>query len=181
MAFTRFAPLVNPMKKTALLILLAATALGAEPAAPASPFDPIAFWVGGSWHGQLPPPPGGGTAPTLVTTFAWMENRRAIRFDTVAVAGERRRPYTSGVYGWHPARKTLVFWYTDAAGGLTEGTVVIEGGVLVHEFTAVDAAGQVTPYRARVTPDGADAYWNEIFHQENGEWKSFVKVRYERR
>lgn len=53
--------------------------------------------------------------------------------------------------------------------------------VLAHEFAATDAASTTTPYRARITSDGPEAYWNEIFHQENGEWKPVIKVRYERK
>ena len=173
------------MKRLVLILALAATLNAQEkPAAPAaapSPLAPLEFWIGGKWRGQLPPPPNGGTAPVLETTFAWMENHRAIRFDTVATAGERRRPYTSGIYAWHPGRKQPVFYYTDLAGALTEGAVTIEAdGSLLHEFTSVDAAGKAATYRARITRDGNDAYWNEIFARDGEEWKTFVKVRYER-
>ncbi|HYC71963.1 MAG TPA: hypothetical protein VEB66_12195 [Opitutaceae bacterium] len=166
------------MKKFWCLLLLACAAPAR--AADDAPLAPIAFWAGSTWRGQLPPPPQGGTAPVLETTFAWMENGKALRFDTVAVAGERRRPYVSGMYAWHPGRKSIVFWYADAAGALTEGAVAVEDGALSLDFTATSAAGVATAYRARITPEGVDAYWNEIFRRENEEWKSFVKVRYER-
>ena len=168
------------MKTLLLFFMVAAAALGRDASVVGTPLEPIGFWAGATWRGQLPPPPGGGAAPALETTFAWMENGKVLRFDTVAVAGDKRRPYVSGIYTWHPGRKVIVFRYADGTGALTDGTATVDGGVLAHEFTVTDAMGAETAYRSRITRDGNDAYWNEIFHQENGEWKAFVKVRYER-
>lgn len=166
------------MRLLPFIILLVAAAPGRG--AGDTPLAPITFWAGATWRGQLPPPPEGGSAPTLETTFTWMENGRVLRFDTVAMVGDRRRPYVSGIYTWHPGRGMIVFHYADVGGALTDGAVTVEDGVLAHEFTVTDATRATTSYRARITRDGNDAYWNEIFHLEDGAWKPFVKVRYER-
>lgn len=165
----------------ALLLFVAPRAplASAQPTQAASPLEPLAFWVGGSWLGSVPGGPD-GTVRRLESQFSWMENRQAIRFDSFMIVGDRRSPYCSGIYGWHPEKKSLVFWYYDAAGTFYEGTVAVEGDRLVHDFTTTARSGAQTRYRANITAQRPDVWVNEILQPEGEGWKHLVTVRYER-
>jgi len=162
------------------LVSLTSALHGSDAVDADSTLKPLEFLSGGVWVGQLPPMPDGHQL-SLATTFTWMENKQALRFDTMRVAGEKRSGYSSGIYGWHPGRKAIVFWYFDDKGTLYEGTVTVEGHTLVHDFTATDKQGKLSAYRARIEPDGANAYTNTIFAQQSGTWTQLVSVRYERK
>ncbi len=169
-----------------LLCVFAFSAIGAAtrsadaPAGP-SPLDPLAYWVGGTWRGELPPAPDGRVV-AIETVFHWTENRQAVRFESTFVAGEKRAAYCSGIYGWDPGRNAIAFWYFDNGGTLYQGTVTVENDVLAHDFTATSRAGEVDHFRARVQRLGPDAYENTIQHpaEAGGEWQTIAVVRYHR-
>lgn len=151
----------------------------AEPPATSSPYAPIAFLVGGRWHGDAPPAPNGAKV-SLELAASWASNRQGIHFDSEFINGDKHAPYTSGMYYWSAARKQLLFIYTDASGSLTEGTVTTANGTLVHEFTVTDAQAKVEKARAIFTPRGANSYTSEIFISKEGKWDKIVEVHYER-
>jgi hypothetical protein len=144
-----------------------------------SSFQPIAFLVGGTWHGQLPPRPNGQKVE-IEMKADWTANHQGIRFDSTFVADGKRSPYVSGMYAWHPGKKQLVFLYSDAKGSLTNGAITIENDVLVHDFKVTEKDGKASKIQARITPQGPNAYLNEIFQGKDGGWEKVVVVRYER-
>lgn len=174
-----------PFVRCLLGLFAAAQVWAAEPgavekqAAPASPLTPMAFMVGGRWVGRLPPGPDGSVL-ALEMRFDWTANKQGIRFDGEFVKGGQHFPYTSGLYGWNPAKKQIVFWYSDSDGSLHQGDVSPEPGVFRQEFTITDKTGKVTNARSRLTPQGADAFTNEILVSKNGAWEKIAEVRYER-
>jgi len=89
------------------------------------------------------------------------------------------RPYIDGLYAWDPAQHVIVFWYVDAGGSLTKGTVKVEGEQLVHEFEEIAPDGKSSAYVAKVTPDGEQGWGNEIFARRGTELRPMVKVRYQ--
>ncbi len=149
-------------------------------APPVSPLEPLASLVGGLWVGSLPPPKS-GPATQIELRFEWAENKQAIRFDSSFVQGEKRRAYTSGMYGWNAAKGKITIYYMDSSGSLTEGDITIEDGVLVNELQSTDAKGKVTPIRVKLTKIGDNAFTNDIYLQKDGAWAPFVNVRYERK
>ena len=88
-------------------------------------------------------------------------------------------PYIEGLYAWDPQQKNIVFWYVDAKGGLTRGTVKVEGSKLLHEFQETELDGKTSEYVAKVTPHGNEAWDNEIFARKREGLTPVVKVRYE--
>lgn len=150
-----------------------------KPVATNSPFAPLAYLVGHTWTGALPPMPD-GTVMKIEMRFEWAKNHRALRFEGEVVQGDKRFPYTSGLYAWHPAKRQLVFLYTDSDGGLHEGALAGEGARLVQDFTISGADGKTVPWRSVLTRLGDDAFTNEISQQKDGKWEKFVRVRYER-
>ena len=169
----------------ALLTVSLTQSSGAEPSpAPAqtrkSPFDPIAFLVGGVWRGDLPPGP--NDSPISIEFRAeWLPNHQGISFNGTYVGGTSRMPYTSGCYFWNAARQQLVFAYSDNEGGLIEGAVSIQGDALEHDFTITNIHGRVEKARAVITPLTHDAYSNEIWLDKSGTWQKVVTVKYFRK
>ena len=78
-----------------------------------------------------------------------------------------------------PQQRAIAFWYVGAEGSLTKGTVKVEDGKLVHEFQEIKPDGKTADYTARVTPDGNEAWDNEIFARKADGLTPLVKVRYE--
>ena len=94
---------------------------------------------------------------------------------------DRRKPAT--IRRWPlrlgPTAEAIVFWYVDAEGGLTTGTVQMEEGKLVHAFEEITADGKSAAYVAKVTPHGEASWENEIFARRGNDLTPIVKVRYE--
>lgn len=156
--------------------LVASRAVAAEP----SPYTPLAFLVDHTWLGHLPDGPQ-GPGPAIKLKANWAANHQGIDFDsTFMMPGGQLIPYTSGLYAWDPAKKQLLFLYTDAEGSLTQGTVRAEKETLIHDFAVAEKDGTTSKVQARITPQGANAYLNEIYRWQDGTWKKFVTVRYER-
>jgi hypothetical protein len=88
-------------------------------------------------------------------------------------------PYIDGLYVWNPQKNAIVFWYADAEGNLSEGTVAVSEGKLVHEFQEIHVDGKVESFVARVIPLASDRGWdNEILARKEGALTPVVKVQY---
>ena len=143
-----------------------------------SPLSPIAFLTAHEWDAKLPDSPD-GKKMKIHAQFTWSQNRQAIRISNQFVTDGKARPYIDGLYAWDPQQHVIVFWYVDADGSLTKGTVKVEDGKLVHEFEEIVADGKSSEYVAKVTPHGEQGWENEIFARSGSDLTSMVKVRYE--
>ena len=168
------------MKKFLLTCLgLFAMAVSTVTAETAMPLAPVASLVGGVWRADVPVKE--GQAPLqLEARFTWADNQQAIRFSSAFVRAGKPAPYTDGFYAWNAAKGKIAIHYTDSQGGLTEGLVTNEAGVLINDLTVFEKNGEITPVRSRMTKVGDDTFTNEIFLKKDGEWVSFVSVRYVR-
>ena len=170
----------NPILRVALLLALSLPVLACAAEAPVSPYAMLDSFVGGTWVGNFPPQKDQPTM-RLELRFAWNENKQGLHFDSTWFFNDKPAPYTSGMYAWNAAKKSLVMFYTDSSGALTEGTVAVEGNVLSHELKLTNKTGTVENIRVRLTKISGDAFTNEIFTQKDGAWAKFVEVKYERR
>ena len=169
-----------------ILALLGASALamlsvnGQTPTAvtAVSPLGPIAFLTTHEWDAKLPDSPD-GKKMKIHAQFSWAQNRQAIRISNQFVTDGKARPYIEGLYAWDPQRRVIVFWYVDAAGSLSQGTVKEEAGQLVHEFEEIRPDGKAAAFVARVTPHGDQGWGNEIFARKGNDLTPIVKVKYE--
>jgi hypothetical protein len=159
-------------------IVHATDAAVAQPAD--SPYQVLESLVGGVWVATLPPQKDGSTIG-IELRLVWNENKQGVHFDSTWLVGDKRAPYTSGMYAWNAAKKSLVIYYTDSSGSLTEGSVTREGNVLAHEMTVTNKDGSIDRVRTRLSKLGGDAFTNEIFVEKDGAWTKFVEVRYKRR
>lgn len=151
-----------------------------EPASPVtSPaLSPIAFLTKHEWEAKLPDSPDGKKI-AIHAQFTWSQNGQAIRIRNQFIANGKTRPYLDGLYAWDPQQKAIVFWYVDGEGSLTSGKIKTEDGKLVHEFDQITPNGKSSAFVAKVTPQGEQAWENEIFERHGSELKPMVKVRYE--
>ena len=161
-----------------LPIFLRAAEAPATPAAP--PYAMLESFVVGTWVAKFPPQKDQPTM-RLELRFAWNENKQGLHFDSTWFFNDKPAPYTSGMYAWNAAKRSLVMFYTDSSGALTEGAVAVEGNVLAHDLTLTNKNGTVENIRVRLTKLGSDAFTNEIFTHKDGAWTKFVDVKYERR
>jgi hypothetical protein len=151
----------------------------AQTSAPsAAALEPIAFLTAHEWDAKLPDSPE-GKKKKIHARFTWAQNRQAIRISNELVTDGKAAPYIDGLYAWDPQEHVIVFWYVDAKGGLTKGTVKMEEGKLVHEFQEIQSGGTTANYVSRVTPHGTEAWDNEIFARKGSNLAPLVRVRYE--
>ncbi len=163
----------------AIVLLLGAGALGAQ-STPAqdNPLDQIGWMVGGKWVAQVKSQD--GSPLTIETTIRWADNKRSIKFLTVFRSEKETVPRYEGFYGWHPARKSLAFWYFDNRGNFTEGTARADGNQVEQEFEIIQVDGQAQKYRSRILRQGQDAYLWNLYVPKAGEWNEAMSVRYTR-
>jgi hypothetical protein len=160
------------------LVFTCARAQTPVPARTASPLTPIAFLTAHEWEGKLPDS-ADGKRMKIHAQFTWSESRQAIRINSKFVTDGKARPYIEGFYAWDPQQRMIVFWYVDAEGNLTKGTVKAQGEKLVHEFEQIKGDGKSSTFVANVTRQGEQSWENEISSRTGGELKLIVKVRYE--
>ena len=142
-----------------------------------SALEPMAFLTTHEWDAKLPDSP--ERTKKIHARFMWAPGRQAIRISNEIVTDGKASPYIEGLYAWDPQKKNIVFWYVGAKGGLTRGTVKVEGSKLVHEFQETELDGKTSEYVAKVTPHGNEAWDNEIFVRKAEGLTPLVKVRYE--
>jgi dipeptidyl aminopeptidase/acylaminoacyl peptidase len=147
-------------------------------ASTASPLSPIAFLTAHEWDAKLPDS-ADGKKMKIHAQFTWSESRRTIRINSKFVTDGKARPYVEGFYAWDPQQRVIAFWYVDAEGNLTKGTVRVDGEKLVHEFEQIKGDGKSSTFVANVTPQGEQSWENEISSRVGTELKPIVKVRYE--
>src|SRR6266496_66896 len=148
------------------------------PTPSAAALEPIAFLTAHEWDAKLPDSPE-GKKKKIHARFTWTQSRQAIRISNELVIDGKASPYIDGLYAWDPQQHVIAFWYVDAKGSLTKGTVKMEEGKLVHEFQEIESDGRTADYVSRVTPHGSEAWDNEIFARKGNALTPLAKVRYE--
>jgi hypothetical protein len=169
-------PKVVTLIAACTVAILCAHAQTSTPSAVA--LEPIAFLTAHEWDAKLPDSPE-GKKKMIHARFTWTQNRHAIRLSSELVIDGKATPYIDGLYAWDPEQHVIVFWYVDAKGSLTNGTVRMEEGKLVHEFQEIESDGRKAVYVARVTPHESEAWDNEIFARKGNGLTPLIKVRYE--
>ena len=160
------------------LLPLGGAAQSSSQPAKASPLEPVAWFVGGTWVSDVKDPQ--DTSVTHVeSVITWAPNHQAIDFLTKF----NGQPHYNGFYAYSAATKSIGFYYTSSDGELTIGTATPEadGKTLRQEFDITHTDGRVAHLRSTVVRDGDNAYWFTVFLQKNGEWSPEFKIRYERK
>lgn len=160
-----------------LSAMLFAAAEESPAKAPASPLAPVAFFTAHEWDAKLPDSPD-GKKMSIHARFIWAQNKQAICISNQFVIDGKPTPYIDGLYFWNPEKRIIMFVYSNAEGGLFEGTVRLEEGKLVHEFREIHPDGKIDLLLARVTPHGTESWDNAIFTRKDGALTPLVQVQY---
>jgi hypothetical protein len=143
-----------------------------------SPLAPLAFLTTHEWEAKLPARPD-GKEMKIHAHFEWARNGQAILIRNYFVVDGKSAPYVEGLYAWNPQKHAIEFWYCDAKGSLSEGSVKVDEGKLVHDFQEITPDGKAKLLVARVTSLGAAGWENEIFTRKDDALTPIVKVLYE--
>ena len=100
----------------------------------ASPLEPVAWLIGGTWVSDVKDPQDGATTH-VVNHIVWAPNHQAIQF----VTDFNGKPHYNGFYAYDPAKKTINFYSTSEDGQLTIGTATPDpdGKTLRQEFDSM--------------------------------------------
>jgi len=164
------------------LAVLLAAAIPAKPQAQApadNPLNQLAWMVGGKWvaDGEKGPD---GKPFHVESTITWGDNGHVIKFTTRFRKDGTLVPVYSGIYAWHPAKKTIVFLYTDNQGSLTEGEAAVTGDRMNQQFQIIGADGAAHPFRSTIVRRGPDDYDWAVLRQKEGKWEEMFGLKYKR-
>ena len=162
------------------LTLILAAAVPAKAQGPAgNPLNQLAWMVGGKWQADAAKGPDGKPFHAE-WKCRWGANHRTLNFTVWFRTDGRLVPVYTGLYAWNPAKKKLIFVYTDNEGALTEGGVVVDGNRLEQYFHIIGTDGVSRPYRSTIMRRGQDSYdWN-VQSQKDGAWIPMFTLQYKR-
>ena len=166
------------MRKLVIVMLLVARQMCAQgvpaPRPAVDPLAPIAWMAGGTWHGEVKGPSG---KLTKIDTRVEPElSDKAFSFSTRFDGVLQYQ----GFFAYDAAKKTIVFSYPSADGGLASGSVEANGDSLIWDFHMTEATGSVEHYQVHVHQDGADEYTWALFAPQGDSWSKLFEVHYHR-
>lgn len=134
------------------LSLLIPIAQATEPA-PTATYQPLAFLAGHCWRGAL-----AGGKDVDEHCFSWVYDGRFLR-DTHTVHGAGHADYVGEtIYYLDSAAKQVQYLYIENGGGISRGTVAVDGNALVFPDAQYVSEGETQVYRSRWQRKGDDAY-----------------------
>lgn len=143
------------LTRCAIALVVTVAARATEPAAaPADPYEPLAFLVGHCWKGSF----AGDARMTDEHCFSRIYGDRFVRDEHVVHREGKPDGFGETIYLWDPGAARLEYLYIESAGGFIRGTVAVEDGTLVFPAAAfIDKSGS-TNVRSRWQRAGTDAY-----------------------
>ncbi len=169
-----------PVVLTAVLLAAANPAIAQNQPAAENPLNQLAWLTGGKWVAEGEKGPDGNPFH-VESTIDWGDNGRVIQFTTRFRKDGKLVPVYTGIYAWHPAKKTIVFMYTDNHGSLTEGEATASGDRLEQQFQIINADGVAHPFRSTIIRRGPDEYDWAVLRQKEGSWEEMFGLKYKRR
>jgi hypothetical protein len=163
----------------AALLGAAIPAVSQESAASENPLNQLAWMVGGKWQADGDRGPDGKPFHAE-WSCKWGANHRTLEFTVWFLVDGRLTPVYEGLYAWHPAKKKLIFLYTDNQGDLTEGEAVMDGDRLEQDFHNVGVDGTARPFRSTIVRRGPDAYDWDVQSEKDGVWTKIFGLQYKR-
>jgi hypothetical protein len=161
----------------ALVLVMSSMGVGAQtvpvPAA-ADPLTPVAWMAGGVWHGEVQGPDG---KTTKIETRVQRElNGKALSFSS---SFDGVMQY-SGFFAYDAAKKSIVFSYPSADGGLANGTVASKDSSLLWDFQMTEANGSVSHFQVHTVQTGVDDYTWALFASKKDAWVKLFEIHYHR-
>jgi hypothetical protein len=130
--------------------------------------------AGGTWHGDVTGPNG---KPTKIDTRIDRElGGKALNFSTSFDGVQQYQGY----FAYDTAKKSIVFSYPSADGGIASGTVAQTGDSQVWDFTMTEATGSIGHYQVHTHQTGPDDYTWALFQPQGDSWMKLFEVHYHR-
>jgi hypothetical protein len=163
-----------------LVALFVAAALVAQaPAAKtASPVHSLDWMVGGVWTADMSKM--GNGMKSIETRYSWSDNGAFVRFNTHFISDKGVAKQYDGNLYYDPEKKTLAFWYTDAANTIYQGQIKNEGDTLTFDFRGEDFEGKMADLRVIVTRKSNSLYTWALSERDNEKWKPLAGLTYAR-
>jgi hypothetical protein len=139
-----------------------------------SPLGPLQFLVGSCWSARFP----NGAEDTHC--FSGVYDGHFIR-DVHVVTGDKRPYGGETLYHWDAKAKVVRYTYWTSLGGVSIGTMTVEGNRLMFPETHESASGERVEYRNAWSWDGADKYVANTEKHTAAGWVPEFKLVYERR
>jgi len=162
-----------------LTLILTATVPSRSQEPRENPLNQLAWMVGGKWQADAAKGPDGKPFHAE-WKCRWGANHRTLNFTVWFLTDGRLVPVYTGLYAWHPAKKKVVFVYTDNKGALTEGEAVMNGDRLEQDFHIIGIDGVSRPFRSTITRHGADRYDWTVLSSKDGAWTEMFTLKYQR-
>ncbi|HLU62291.1 MAG TPA: hypothetical protein VKZ99_08075 [Gammaproteobacteria bacterium] len=144
----------------------------AEAAAP-SPLQAFDFLAGKCWQGSFE----NGAVDTRCVR--WMYEGSHLR-DVHVVRGADGDYCGETIYSVDGETAEVVFRYFNSLGGVGEGRMHSEGGVLVAPETYTGKDGRRREFRSTLKPLAEDRYEALTQEQVNGEWRTMMRIEFGR-
>ena len=166
------------MKRLVTFVLaVSSIGLGAQTAAsPAAsdPLAPVAWMAGGVWHGEVQGPD--GKATKIETRVERELIGKALCFSSSFDGVMQYR----GFFAYDAEKKSIVFSYPSADGGLANGTVASKDGSLLWDFQMTEANGRVSHFQVHTDQTGSDDYTWALFALKKDAWVKLLEIHYHR-
>jgi hypothetical protein len=144
-----------------------------------NPLNQLAWMVGGKWQADAAKGPDGKPFHAE-WKCQWGANHRTLEFTVWFLTDGRLVPVYNGLYAWNPAKKKVIFVYTDNKGAFTEGETVMRGNRLEQDFHIIGADGISRPFRSTIIRQGNDRYDWSVLSSKDGVWTEMFSLRYTR-
>jgi hypothetical protein len=144
-----------------------------------NPLNQLAWMVGGKWQAEAAKGPDGKPFHAE-WKCRWGANHRTLEFTVWFRTDGRLTPVYEGIYAWHPAKKKLIFVYTDNHGALTEGEAVMSGNRLEQDFHIISSDGVSRPFRSTIVWRERDSYDWTVLTSKDGNWTAMFTLKYKR-
>ncbi|HEX7047666.1 MAG TPA: hypothetical protein VF275_08875, partial [Gammaproteobacteria bacterium] len=143
------------------LLLFIAVPVHATDDSPLRAFD---FLAGNCWQGTY----ANGSVDTHC--YEWVYDGEHLR-DVHVVRGKGPAYCGETLYSIDGAAEGVVFYYVNSLGGVSEGRMVVEDGVLLSPGeTYVDKEGKVREFRSSLRPLDASRYEARTEERVDGKW-----------
>lgn len=146
-----------------LCVLLGGPAARAGDAMPAEPLAPLAFLAGYCWNGTL-----ANRKTTDEHCYEWVYGGKFLRDRHVVRGGEQPYPGET-LYFWDSEAKQIAYLYLNSDGGVSRGTLTVEGEKLLFSAERYDEGGRAREFRTTLTRDGEQSYLTVTHELKDGQ------------
>lgn len=135
---------------------------------------PLAFLAGSCWKG-----PFADRTATDEHCYEWMYGGQYLR-DRHIVRGDPKPYRGETIYFWDPTEKAVGYVYFNSNGGVSRGTLKVEGEALLFPTERYTEGASTREFSTTLTRENAGGYYTSTRELKAGEWLEAWRVSYKR-